>query len=628
MTRPTLRTAPFVLLDDSRPGRQAGRSLLFRNPVAVLRADTAADLPDTLAALDAHVAEGKAVAGFLSYEAAGALEGKVKAVMQDSPEPLLYMLVCDKREVLTSEDVDDLLLAAEGGTDRRAEVKWTRPNGEAERFVGAVDQIQDYIRAGDVYQVNMTFARHGSLEGDPLALYRRLRATQPVPYGALIGLKDGRHILSLSPELMLARQADQIAAQPMKGTAARGLSWEDDHSIQEALKADPKTRAENLMITDLIRNDMSRIAAKGSVSVSNLFQVSALPSVWQMTSTVHATARPDLAPSTALRALFPCGSVTGAPKIRAMEVIGRLETEARGVYCGTIGHFSPGQDWSLNVPIRTLVATPQHNTPAQFTLRLHMGAGIVADSEAEAEYRESDLKSAFVSAKPYAPALIETLRVENGCPLRLDAHLTRLAASAARFGYPCDRAAIRASIEAHLSQAADNGARKMRLLLGPVGDLTLESVPLPAAPDQHELWAGIAAPTIDAGHLRQHHKTTDRALYDKASQEARRLKLADLLFFNTHGLLAEGAISSVFIREGDIWLTPRLSDGALPGIMRAEEIKRLSAKECGITRSMLETAAEIRLTNALRGARVVRLRDGRDLPLMDAQTDVWNGPTR
>lgn len=450
----------------------------------------------------------------------------------------------------------------------------------------AVDRIQRYIAAGDCYQVNLTFPLHFTWFGHPLALYGRLRARQPVRYGGFVG-DAGGGIVSLSPELFLEKTGRRLVTRPMKGTLARDQP-------AEKLRDSLKDRAENLMIVDLLRNDLGRVAAKGSVKVERLFEIEDYPTVWQMVSEVSARV-PDAGLGEILRALFPCGSITGAPKIRAMQIIGELEDWPRGLYTGAFGWIAPDGDFRLNVAIRTLELAAGHCG------RLGIGGGIVADSTAAAEWQECLLKAAFLRACDPGLKLIETLRRENGRYPRLAGHLDRLQRSAAWFGFACNEALVRQ----RLAAMPNEGTWRVRLTLDKAGVIDVEAFALEDSPAAARL-ARMAATRIDSADPLRRHKTTVRQIYDAALRTLDPgAPVFDLVFLNERGEVAEGARSNVFVERDGCLLTPPLSSGALPGVLRAELLSSGRAREAVLLQEDLQHG--LWLGNALRGLLPVQM---------------------
>lgn len=606
MTPPSAKL-PYVLLDDSRSPDVAGRSYLFHSPERIVCARSLDEVPLALIQIDHAIANGFHAAGWIAYECAAAFEARIAAVMHDMPdEPLVWMLITRHRAVLDGEQVDNWLAgASEAGP---CLLQFEPPGAALAEYDHLVQKIKDYIFAGDIYQANFTFPRRCQTVGSPINIYRQLRTEQPVEYGALIETGE-QTVLSLSPELFVRREGDSLTARPMKGTAARRPNMVEDREAAIALSADPKSKAENLMIVDLIRNDLSRIAKPGSVSVSDLFTIETFPTLHQMTSGIEATCSPGLKPSQLLRALFPCGSITGAPKIRAMEILAALEQNARGIYCGAIGHFSPAgeagpESWSLNVPIRTIVLNQYGQG------RLAVGSGIVADSVIEAEYKECLLKARFAEQistdKPFY--LIETMRLEQGAIYLRERHLERLLVSAAHLRIPATKKEISRSIDEAVSSVRASGSHKLRLTLDARGSVEIS---VSAAPPEAGLPAEVAIADVrlNSSDPWLGYKSSRRDLYDRATACARDCGLADILFFNQQEELVEGAISSVFVETSAGWFTPPLSSGALPGVLRAELLhthyKGLREKKLMI--DDLKSATSIHIGNALRGLRAVTI---------------------
>ncbi|MCK0532780.1 aminodeoxychorismate synthase component I [Sphingobium agri] len=373
---------PFVLLDDA--SSPSGHVTLFSDPLRMIEAETLADVVPALDAVREATRAGAHAAGFVSYDAGAAFDPAMPVT--PSQGPLLWFGIFEAPRTLPSHRFAELLPGGDAVFDLGPLLPGTTEGQHAERIAALLDLIQ----AGDLYQANLTFAANMQFHGDPLALYARLRQRQRAPYGAILSTGTGL-IFSFSPELFFTLKRRDIACRPMKGTAERHLDPDADAEAARSLAADPKQRAENLMIVDLMRNDLSRVAAAGSVQVPQLFAVETYPTVHQMVSAVTARRREDVDAFDILAALFPCGSITGAPKIRAAQVIAHLEDRPRGVYTGSIGHFAPNGDASFNVAIRTLTFAPKD---ARLTIGL--GSGIVADSDPLAEWKECLTKARFL----------------------------------------------------------------------------------------------------------------------------------------------------------------------------------------------------------------------------------------
>ena len=583
--------AGTVLLDDAL----AGRAVLFAAPRDWISARRGIDLPEALARMRKARAEGHYLAGALGYELGLWLEDRLRPLLPDADLPLIEIGVFDSPRLLDAKQRIDFLRRCGPGP---AQVERRRPGHGAAAHGNAVAAILRHIAAGDIYQANLTFKACLESLGDPVALYRVLVAAQPVAHGALMRLGD-THVLSLSPELFVAHEGGRLTARPMKGTMARGATPEADAAARTALAADAKNRAENLMIVDLLRNDLSRIAAIGSVTVPQLFSVETYPSLHQMTSTITAQMIEGIDPIDALLALFPCGSITGAPKIRAMEIIAELEPEPRGFYTGAIGSIAPDGDFRFNVAIRTLVIGPDGRG------EIGIGGGIVADSEAGDEYEEALLKMRFLKAAE-PPGLIETLLWEEGRGYwLLDRHLDRLESSAEALEIALAGGAAEAAL---LAAAAGFAAPRMRvrLLLDPKDGLSVTAVPMPPAAEGPFRFA-IAPEVIDETDPLLLHKTTRRHIYDPPREAMKaRLPVDEVVFLNAKGELTEGSITSLFVERDGVLLTPPLASGLLAGVLRAELIATGRAREAVLRPADLEGAV-IHLGNSLRGLMPAKL---------------------
>lgn len=580
----------FALLDD---GDGIGRLYTVLNACIECRVVT--ELPDFFAQLEQALAAGQHAVGLFTYELGAAMQG-IAARPAQAPV-LASMLLFKHCEQLNNVDAW-LKLNME---DMPSGIAHLSPGMDETEYCRNVETIQRYIEAGDTYQANLTFPLHLQTYGDPLALYGALRARQPVPYGAFIKLPDGRHILSFSPELFVSHKQGTLTAKPMKGTAAASDDITENSRRAVELAADTKELSENLMIVDLLRNDLGRIADIGSVQVPALFDVERFGSVLQMTSTITAQRRSDVSLYALFNAIYPCGSVTGTPKHRTMQILRELEAEPRGLYTGALGKFEASGDFTLSVPIRTLVL----EKPADDGLRaglMGVGAGIVHDSQPKAEYAECLLKARFLSSLPVDFALFETMQASRttGYPY-LQQHLARLAASAAFFGFRCELEQIRAKLLAACSAWPNDQSYRVKLTLQQSGAISVESAPLMPLTMPVNLLLAEAVMRSDDLFLR--HKTTKRAHYDAGWQAAEEQGAFDTLFFNQRGELTEGGRSSVFIKLDGQWLTPPLTAGILPGVMRSVllENPQFKAREQTLQRSDLLQAEEIIVCNALRG---------------------------
>ncbi|WP_432769328.1 MAG: aminodeoxychorismate synthase component I [Sphingopyxis sp.] len=589
-------TRPFVLLDDARVSG-AVPARLFRDPVDILDANRAADVPALLTALDAARARGLHAAGYLAYEAGKGLAPAWRRASDDDggAMPLGWFGLFERCERIAADAVAALL-----PDPAAAWIGAVQPRVARGGYEAAVRRTLGYIAAGDIYQANMTFRADVPFAGDPLAVYARLRRTARAGYGGFVWTGD-RAIASLSPELFFALQGDRVMARPMKGTAARRADPDADAVAARGLAADPKQRAENLMIVDLIRNDLSRVAVPGSVAVPDLFRVESFPTIHQLVSDVTARLPDGAGAIDLLRAAFPCGSITGAPKVRAMEVIDELESDPRGVYTGSIGFIEAGGDAAFNVAIRTLVFprdTGLHDRPPCATLGL--GSGIVADSEPAEEWRECLAKGEFVGAAGESFDLIETMLFDpvEGVQ-RLDGHLARMKASAEAFGFAFDRHGARNSLQSATFRL--RAAARVRMRLAPSGALAVEVSPLPRLAELPVPVAVRPAPMV-AGDFRLAHKTSLRAAYDAVRQDS---GAAEVVFVDEPGFVTEGSWSNIFVERDGQLLTPPLALGLLPGVLRAELIEKGRAVESHLR--LADLADGFFIGNSLRGLVPARL---------------------
>ncbi|HZG46704.1 MAG TPA: aminodeoxychorismate synthase component I [Allosphingosinicella sp.] len=572
--------APFVLLDDARPG---GRARLLTGLQRVISADR---IDQVVPALE-QLRSADEVAGFLSYEAGLALEPKLAPLAPEPSEdrpPLLWFGAFGRSEEV---DAAAILPSREG-----AWVGAPQPLMDRDAYLEALERLHRHILAGGIYQANFTFPAEVSLAGHPLALYAGLRERARAGHGALV-FTGSYWVLSLSPELFFTLEKGRVTTRPMKGTATRGADAAADARQIEALAADPKQRAENLMIVDLLRNDVSRVAMPGTVKVPELFKVETYPTVHQLVSTVTGELEPGRDLIDVLRALFPCGSITGAPKIRAMEIIAQNEIAPRGVYCGAIGRIGADGDAAFSVAIRTLMMRDGDSVA-----RMGLGSGIVSDSRAVDEWRECAAKGAFVAA-PERFDLLETMRhdAHEGI-VDLDRHLERLVRSADALGFSFDRHQARNELQAASFGA---GTAKVRLLLARSGAVAVEVRPLDTQPDQ-PVSVALARLPVPPHDFRLRHKTSNRAFYEEARAAAGTF---EVLFTDPDGFLTEGSFTTVFVEREDRLLTPPLSRGLLPGILRERLLEDGRAVEADLRPEDL--AGGFLIGNALRGLIPARL---------------------
>jgi para-aminobenzoate synthetase/4-amino-4-deoxychorismate lyase len=571
---------PFVLLDDARPGGNDAR--LYTAPVRVIAAYHPDEVTPALTALDAARAEGLHAAGYIAYEAGHALEPRLAGLgRNESDAPLLWFGLFEAVEQLAPDAIAARLPDPAGAWVGRPAPQIGRSDYDA-----AFARVREWIEAGDIYQANLTFRAAVPVIGDPLAVYAAIRSRAAAGYGGIVWTGSD-WLLSFSPELFFALRKGELIARPMKGTTPRGATPEADEAARAALALDEKQRAENLMIVDLMRNDLTRIAAPASVAVPELFKIETYPTLHTMVSTIAAKLAPDIGPGQALAAIFPCGSVTGAPKIRAMEVIAAVEPDARGAYTGSIGRIDPDGDAAFNVAIRTL-----HLRDGACEASIGLGSGVVADSRAGEEWDECLAKGAFLTRGQRRFDLIETMAFDpvGGIAL-LERHLERMRASAQAFGIPFDRHGVRNELQAATFRLRHPA--KVRLLLSPEGRIAIGTAPMPQAPVD-PVTVALARRQVAPRDFRLAHKTSDRRPWPRVAGAW------ETLYVDDDGYLTEGSFTSLFVPRGDgVLQTPPLSRGILPGVLRAELIASGRAVEAELRPADLRHGFQ--LGNAVRG---------------------------
>ena len=554
--------------------------LCFERPARIVRAERLSDVVDALAEVESAVAGGWHAAGFLSYEASPAFDSALMT-HRPGPLPLLWFGIYERGRWQTH--------LPEGESAGYHLSPW-EPEVTREGYHRAIARIKEYIAAGDTYQVNYTLRLRAAFAGDPWALFLTLCRTQRTSYRAYVDTGD-HAICSVSPELFFRLEGDRITCRPMKGTAPRGLTVSEDDERAAWLGRSAKDRAENVMIVDMIRNDLGRIAVPGTVRVPRLFEVERYDTGLQMTSTVVAETAAPFAEM--MGALFPCASITGAPKVRTMQIISELERSPRGIYTGCIGYLAPGRRACFNVAIRTV-----HVDRAAGRAEYGTGGGIVWDSTAEGEYEECRTKALVLTAERPTFRLLETLLWRPGAGyFLLERHLDRLAASARYFGFPMDRP----DVSERLARAADAlppRRHRVRLLLDESGEVAIESVPLAAGPRRR--WKiAVARQPVDRDDRYLYHKTTHRAVYERARADFPHHD--DVILWNAEGQVTEATIANVVVRRGGALLTPPVSSGLLAGTYRAEMLAQGRIREAVVALEELREAEAVYLINSVRG---------------------------
>ncbi len=567
-------------------------SLLFSDPIQILTTNRLADIPALIQEVNRAVTQNLYAAGYLTFEAGYAFIDRLAAL---SPETYSFPLAwfgLYRTPMTIDLSIIALSHSLSSGPDSPA-TSVIRP----EDYLQTIMAIKNLIARGEIYQMNYTWQAQLPPIPDPLGLFCHLRQNHPVPYSAFLAT-DELIALSLSPELFFFIHDNKITTRPMKGTMPRGSNADDDFIRRQALETSEKDRAENLMIVDLLRNDLNRICETGSVRAPRLFTIEEYPSLFQMTSTVTGKLRSGITFNDILSSLFPCGSVTGAPKVRAMELIRNLENGPRGIYTGSIGYLSPSGEAFFNVAIRTI--TIDHRGP-----RLGLGSGIVWDSDPQSEYEECLLKMKFITGGDDF-ALIETLLCDRGNMPLLHSHCARMAASARHFNIPVDEGPITAALSDYCASLDRDAVYRIKITCDSRGALSIEHESVDLSPRPDACRGALAQMHVNSTDPLLGHKTTRRKFRDNLLGLARSRGLDEVIFLNERGEVTEGCISNVFIKKDGKMLTPSLSCGVLPGVMRRHILDSdPAAQETTLTCRDLDEADEIFICNALRGMRTV-----------------------
>lgn len=599
------------------------RSYLFTGPLEVLRCDSLEELPGFFRGIEQALKQGFWLAGWFCYEWGYLLHERLFSLLDSHrPQLPLALLLVFKEPLILSHENDCSAPSETTVFSNQPMPRYTAQemllDVTREQYLFAIEQIKGYIGAGDTYQVNYTMRSRFHVPEDlnALSLYLQLRESQPVSYGAFMRI-GSTYVLSCSPELFFRREGNLLITRPMKGTARRGRTVQEDKMIAEGLHADIKNRAENIMIVDLLRNDLGRIAVTGSVKVPELFSVERYSTLFQMTSTVQAQVADNCSYEQILRSIFPCGSVTGAPKLRTMEIIAELENSPRGIYTGAIGFISPRNTACFNVAIRTLVLNKGR-------AELGIGSGVTIESDAQAEYEECRLKAGFLF-KPFKQMpdfqLLETMlwqprdMLKAGEPLAgyllLQRHLRRMADSAHYFDFIWNEEEVLQRLTGLARQFMARGLpARVRMSLSRFGKITLTwqdwhavfNSPEPAP-------VSLASACVFSEDVFLYHKTTHRPVYDAEYAKAAATGHFDCIFLNERNEVTEGAITNVFVRRkgASVLLTPPVSCGLLNGTLRQELLETGKAMESILSLHDLHAAEAVFLGNSVRGLRQVQL---------------------
>lgn len=598
------RNKNLVLLETSKYDEKNFRSYLFINPVDIIKIHSIDKVPFLFSRIEECLKKNYYLAGYLCYEYGYHFEKSFHNLKFDFNYPIAWFGVYEGPIVFNhltgkfenhapADDIEKEFLLDEFKLEN---LEFNIPEPE---YIWKVEKIKDYIAQGDVYQINFTGKYKLKFSGSPIALYDSLKKKQNVPYGAFIDT-DGLLILSLSPELFFELEGNRMTTKPMKGTACRGKTLEEDGFSKEALRNDGKNRAENLMIVDLLRNDIGRISKSGSVRVRELFSVEKYQTLFQMTSTVEGRIRENVNFYELFKAIFPGGSVTGAPKIRAMEIINELEIEPRGIYTGSIGYISPERKAVFNIAIRTVVIRGDEG-------EMGTGSGVVWDSNPEAEYEECKLKANFLTIPYEGFELLETILWSNGYFL-LEKHFERLKESAQYFDYPFDVRSIESVLEKEAKKFEKGRRYKVRLRLNKYGQVFIESSLLEENKQNSNLLM-ISDVRTNSDDVFLYHKTTKRHLYNEAYRDALSKGFVEVIFMNERDQITEGAISNIFIKNGENYYTPPVECGLLKGVYRQYLLETLpNVKEKILYLNDLREADSVFVCNSVRGIKEVKIK--------------------
>nr|WP_263323131.1 aminodeoxychorismate synthase component I [Neobacillus sp. Marseille-Q6967] len=553
------------------------RPYTFKNPIRIIEAQRLEDVIPTLQLVQKAVEDGYYAAGFLSYESAAAFD-LANTVKSGNTMPFLWFGIFSEPEFYGLESSGEYTLT-----------EW-QPSVSKNEYAKAIQSIKESIEDGVTYQTNYTIRLHSQFKGDDLAFFNRLKNAQASHYCAY--LNTGEYsILSASPELFFHLKGDRITTRPMKGTIKRGNTYLEDGENASWLYHSEKDRAENVMIVDLLRNDLGMIAEPGSVKVEKLFNIEHYPTVHQMTSTILAKVSEDMKLVDIFKALFPCGSITGAPKISTMKVIADLESTPREVYCGAIGFISPNKEAVFNVPIRTVMIDHQSGKASY-----GVGGGITWDSTVEGEYHEILAKAKLLKEKMVEFQLLESVLLEDGKYFLLEKHLTRLAHSAQYFGFDSRLEEIRKRLDVFSSEN-DEGLLKVRLLVKKDGEIKIEGQPITQM--DTPLKVILADEPIDKNHPFLYHKTTNREIYTKFHLK-KPVDVFDVLLWNQDEELTEFTNGNVVVEINGLYWTPPISSGLLAGTFRDSLIENGEIREKIIKLEDLKTCTRAWFVNSVR----------------------------
>ncbi|MCF7875050.1 MAG: aminodeoxychorismate synthase component I [Candidatus Omnitrophica bacterium] len=581
---------PYVFLDTTRKDRENKESLLFSKVVDVLRFNHNDSLDSFFEKIESYLKKGFWLAGCFCYEFGYYLEDALESLQEKNDFPLAWFLVTADPDRVELED-------SLHQQNKNSLAKNFKANISKNDYIKKVEKIKCFLKDGFSYQVNFTFKINFDFLGNPVELYSSLRNSQPTPYTALVRLNKSESLLSFSPELFIRSDGKKIITRPMKGTIARGATSSKDKDKKRQLARSKKIKAENVMITDLLRNDLGKISTK--ITVPELFNVEKYRTLYQMTSTVEARLCKNKKLKDIFSSLFPCGSVTGAPKIETMKIIKKLEKEPRGIYTGAIGYINPKKQFCFNVAIRTAHIKESKG-------QLGVGGGILYDSQKEAEYREALLKSNFFTKINFSLKLIETmLWSKNKGFWLLDLHLARLKNSSDYFSFPFCQDEIKAGLEKKVKGKKKD--IKISIFVDSKGKIDFFATKLKKT--RQPVKIKINSQTIDSNDIFFYHKTTNRNFYNRERKKAQKEGFFETIFLNKFKEVTEGTITNIFLEKKKKLFTPPVSCGLLGGVLRKHLIKEKKAFEKKIYLKDLKEADKIYIGNSVRGLLEAEFRD-------------------
>jgi len=571
---------PYCLLQTLSSDKENKKSFLFTDFEKILTFSKKDNLNSFFKKIENLLRKGFWLCGYFSYEFGYFLEPALQHLIKEPKKPLVWLGVC--RQPINIKEKD---FSFKSRQKPEYTIKNAKPSISRKEYNEKIKRIKYYLKEGLTYQVNYTFKVDFGFKGNAFSFYRDLARVQPTAYSAFIDTKSEK-IISVSPELFFRIEKDTMWSRPMKGTIERGKSSQEDLRAKEVLAKDLKTRAENVMIVDLLRNDLGRVARK--VWVPDLFSIEKHRTLYQMTSTVKSQLRKDIELKDIFLSLFPCGSVTGAPKIKTMEIIEEIEKQKRNIYTGAIGYISPDRKACFNVAIRTICLRGKKGD-------LGIGGGIVYDSKPKAEYDEAILKAKFFLKKFPKIKLIESIRLKDKKYWLLNLHLKRLKSSAEYFSIPINISKIKTA----LSEQIVKGFLKVRVVVDTEGGFNIERIPLDKL--KKPVKVKISKRKVNPRNSFLYHKTTKRGFYDKERGKAKSQGFFDVLFTNKKGELTEGAISNIFILKNKKLYTPKLECGLLVGVLRESLLESKRAEEKVLHLKDLKEADRVYIGNSVRG---------------------------